>query len=577
MSHTPQLTSSETLEQILFVLSHWNQPSATDPLSKCCDSLLATPTCQEASSPSLQEMSSMPVKSQSKDSLSTQDCHHPLHQHSVECFLRAHHSVTGQHHSELLQLLLPHLPQSQAQETDNLSSLSTQEIIHIKHLKKEPSHQRQIHYGSTKLLSSPLNHPLEVTTEHIEASQRVCAQLLIRALYTALGALLSPHPDLKQLADELHEKVSATEDLLSLEPSFHQLFTQCDEASSMDKHLLSGLRRLLDCASSNIARFDEHRFSMDSQVAALKQISGEAPLTLETLKNAEVALMELSALQSSLKENLLASRRQIKELIRDFISQIATDAGTLDEHTQKMDDLTQEILSNDDLPQIRLALDALASETRGMASRMQETHQKLAEKEQRICDAQVRIDALQKELAELSQKVKEDALTGALNRRGLEEIALRDISLACRGQQCLSLALLDLDDFKRFNDELGHAQGDQALRYLVSSLKRTLRPSDSIARFGGEEFVLLLSHSSASQAAKVLQRAQESLTDIFTSLSQTPRKLSFSAGITQWGPGDDLMEMIKRADELMYQAKKEGKSRVCFRPAPPSPPTQEVQ
>ncbi len=120
--------------------------------------------------------------------------------------------------------------------------------------------------------------------------------------------------------------------------------------------------------------------------------------------------------------------------------------------------------------------------------------------------AELRIEELEKALAEASEVACTDPLTRALNRRGFDKACKRELARARRkGVRC-AVAHIDLDDFKRLNDTLGHRVGDRALVHLVDLLHKSMRPSDVLCRFGGEEFVLMLPDITLADASAVLSR-----------------------------------------------------------------------
>ena len=141
-----------------------------------------------------------------------------------------------------------------------------------------------------------------------------------------------------------------------------------------------------------------------------------------------------------------------------------------------------------------------------------------------------------------------DPLTGVANFRWFEEEVQREMYSSRRYGGPLSLAYLDLDDFKRVNDERGHAAGDEVLRTVADTLRTQLRPTDLVARLGGDEFVVLLPHTDRTGAAEAMERVQADLT--------ASGGIGFSVGVIQLdravGSIDDL---VGRADELMYEAK----------------------
>jgi diguanylate cyclase (GGDEF)-like protein len=159
-----------------------------------------------------------------------------------------------------------------------------------------------------------------------------------------------------------------------------------------------------------------------------------------------------------------------------------------------------------------------------------------------------------------------DPLTGVANFRWFEEEVQREMYSSRRYGGPLSLAYLDLDDFKGVNDERGHAAGDEVLRTVADALRTQLRPTDLVARLGGDEFVVLLPHTDRTGAAEAMERVQADLT--------ASGGIRFSVGVIQLdravGSIDDL---LGRADELMYEAKQAKRAGPDTGPArPPSVP-----
>ena len=126
------------------------------------------------------------------------------------------------------------------------------------------------------------------------------------------------------------------------------------------------------------------------------------------------------------------------------------------------------------------------------------------------------------------------------------------------------MALLDIDNFKKLNDSLGHAAGDQALVALAQHVRKSLRPVDVVARFGGEEFVVLLPATPVDEAAKVLTRLQRELTASLFMHDGKEVFVTFSAGATPYRLGEKIEDALERADEALYEAKRTGKNRTCI-------------
>jgi len=207
-------------------------------------------------------------------------------------------------------------------------------------------------------------------------------------------------------------------------------------------------------------------------------------------------------------------------------------------------------------------LDDIMQDTRVIQASALKSHEELLDSRKQVESAEEKISKLEKELSDVSELVHQDQLTGALNRRGLDAAFDRESRRADRGHESLCVALLDIDNFKRLNDTMGHQVGDQALIHLCHVIKEALRPSDSVARYGGEEFVLILPDISLAEAALTVERLQRELTKQFFMHENDRVLVTFSAGVAQLCPEESQEALIGRADKAMYQAKNTGKNRV---------------
>ena len=157
--------------------------------------------------------------------------------------------------------------------------------------------------------------------------------------------------------------------------------------------------------------------------------------------------------------------------------------------------------------------------------------------------------------------VRRDTLTGALNRRAFTEQAEREIERRQTPDVGLSLLFVDLDHFKSINDRLGHSVGDQVLKRLIRVTRSCLRSRDCVARWGGEEFLVLLPDTDRAGAQLISEKIRQRIAlESFTELDEQLRA-TVSIGCTELASGDSLEELVCRADSALYRAKHRGRNR----------------
>lgn len=176
------------------------------------------------------------------------------------------------------------------------------------------------------------------------------------------------------------------------------------------------------------------------------------------------------------------------------------------------------------------------------------------------------IEALQKELERERKKASTDPLTGIPNRQTLHE-AIDDILTAEDCPQLIAIVMIDIDYFKQFNDKFGHLIGDRVIKFVASLLTKHTRGGDTPARFGGEEFAVLLPNTSLEGARAVAENLRKAVADSKLVRSDTKEPLgqvTVSAGVAQYRHGEDVIEWIERADQCLYASKNAGRNRVTI-------------
>jgi diguanylate cyclase len=208
---------------------------------------------------------------------------------------------------------------------------------------------------------------------------------------------------------------------------------------------------------------------------------------------------------------------------------------------------------------------SLLADSRAVQAAVELSSTRLHADRDRAAELEAKVRELEGELRRLSDEVSTDALTQVANRRGLAQVFDAECARQQReGGPGLAIGLIDIDNFKKLNDTLGHAAGDAALKSLAAQVRARLRPTDHLARFGGEEFVVLIPGSAAAEAQVALTRLQRNLSEALFLHEGREVFVTFSAGVTAWQAGESLEDALARADTAMYEAKRTGKNRTCL-------------
>jgi len=167
-----------------------------------------------------------------------------------------------------------------------------------------------------------------------------------------------------------------------------------------------------------------------------------------------------------------------------------------------------------------------------------------------------------------------DFVTGALNRRAFDEIAQIEMTRADRHLRPVTMAYIDIDDFKQVNDTLGHGVGDVLLRSVAETIKVNVRSSDTVTRLGGDEFAILMPETDQDSAIKAMHKVHENL---MNTVQQNSWPVTFSIGVVSCHRSFDLKDLMRASDDLMYSVKNSGKNRIAYSILEPSgPPVRQA-
>jgi diguanylate cyclase len=261
-------------------------------------------------------------------------------------------------------------------------------------------------------------------------------------------------------------------------------------------------------------------------------------------------------------EEIVQERDELKKIISilgDSISSLLTSSGEFDSGLEECISRLQQAHSLTEVQEIRnLLLEqtlSLQERTRRMASEM---HQARVQ----VDDANRKIESLKKQMEKIKKEVVIDPLTRAYNRRALDERLGQELQAFQRYGQPVSMVMVDIDHFKKINDNYGHRTGDGVLRILSEVMKKEIREVDFLARYGGEEFVIILPHIVYALALEVAGRICTKVAASRFAFKGEPFTVTISAGVGTLREKDTIESFINRVDQALYQAKRQGRNRV---------------
>ncbi|MCZ8174456.1 MAG: GGDEF domain-containing protein [Burkholderiaceae bacterium] len=383
-------------------------------------------------------------------------------------------------------------------------------------------------------------------------------------------SLPAAEPDAAALAQRLAAAAEAIAADGATAAHVLQVSELCDEASELlgrGHRVVERLAALCHELTEGLAELTEDDGWVQGQCQRLRAaVAGDR--SVRGLRAAQSLLAETRQRQRSMLGERRAAREALKRLMQDMLREV----GDLGEHTGRFRAVTERhaeaIAAADSLPGLAHVVQAMLDDTRTMQGTVARSHEKLQADQARAGELEQRVRALEAELKRLSDEVSTDLLTQVANRRGLMQAFEAEVASCQRkatggAEPRLAVGLIDIDNFKKLNDTLGHAAGDEALKSLAAAVRERLRPEDHLARFGGEEFVVLMPGTGVEEACQALTRLQRSLTEALFLHEGREVFVTFSGGVTAWRPGEALEPALERADRGLYEAKRTGKNRTC--------------
>lgn len=410
-------------------------------------------------------------------------------------------------------------------------------------------------YGS----DSALEERLRGAREEADAWKQVALRAL-RQLEFASGAGTEAHRKLREYAAAHGERVSA-DDVARLVPRFTDVVGVIERQIAEQRKVHAGLQRLLALLCDNVKTLTPDEAWLAGQLEPIRALLA-GPLSSVQLAQAEQSLAAVIAQQAGARRSLMEAKLALREMLATLVERIGSMSNTTGRFYEQVGTYQRQLEGANDFDTLSRVIKGLLADTQIMRADIQASRNELVEARRKVETYEARVKELERELTQVSTLVQKDALTHALNRRGLEEAFRIETARAARYGSPLALVMLDLDDFKKLNDSLGHVAGDKALVYLAQTMQVALRPTDLVARLGGEEFTILFPATDVEEATQAAVRLQKDLARRPFAFDGRPYPITFSGGSAQWRQGETLEDLIRRADAMLYQAKRSGKNKV---------------
>ena len=280
-------------------------------------------------------------------------------------------------------------------------------------------------------------------------------------------------------------------------------------------------------------------------------------------------IFDTHVLNGAIKE-MSKAQSALLRVIRNVMMQMLNTGNEFSNYASSLGDFVRRIDRTDSVQDIRMLTAEVIEDSRQLERTSKETSSHLN-------DAGEQITSLKEELEAARRDARTDPLTGLANRRGLNELLLQRINLFLQEKTPFCVILADIDHFKRINDSYGHLVGDKILRFVARTLMANIKGQDSVIRFGGEEFAIVLPYTQYEGGIIVAQHLRQKIASSRLRLAESGRDLgglTISLGVASVHTEDTPDTLLRRADDALLKAKADGRDRVVGLPS--EKPTGDV-
>jgi diguanylate cyclase len=424
--------------------------------------------------------------------------------------------------------------------------------------------------SSSNLAPAPA---MQATRDALAAASQ-WPQLALHAINQLTGTVQAAlPPDEPQSEEAAHSLVTALQpgQNPALPDARHaqvkeEISQACEQARRVIDHRHNLVKQLMGlCVSltDSLADLSEDDSWVQGQCVAMRHQLDDG-INSRGVRHIQQLLSGTREKQRALKREREAARQALKQLIHQMLQEIGELGSTTDRFHTNLGRYAETIGQADSLESLTGLVREMVEESGAVQAVVAQTQSRLNDEHARATELSDRVRQLEDEIRKLSDEVSTDPLTQIANRRGMMRAFEVEQAKMQREGTTLAVGLLDVDNFKKLNDSLGHQTGDEALKFLARRVTECLRPVDVVSRYGGEEFVVMLPGIGLEEGQQVLTRLQRTLSAEFFEHEDKKVFITFSAGVTLYRQGEPIEAALDRSDVALYEAKRTGKNRTCM-------------
>jgi len=421
-----------------------------------------------------------------------------------------------------------------------------------------------------------------VTENNNSSSVTAKLKSLLSLSFTCIKGFLSEEKEMVKVLDNLAQEIKTVEtdeEVEKIRTQYRRLILQLDEIEERKKSENDPAKAKKDYGSLEKEHdsLSLHLQLIQTFAEGTRHLCDSQDLRRDELKEVEANTFQYSeekvkGLIAHLKSFFLGKvneievatkeRAELKNIIKVLSGTVATFSSENDSFGVHLKDYAEKISQTDNLDDLVKFKGELLNDTKKLVEKSEQFRSKVSSSEENLKKADLRIKALEEEVERVKKESAIDPLTKVYNRGYFDRKMSETVDYFTRYETDSVLVMLDIDFFKKFNDNYGHQVGDKVLQIVASLIKKNTRKTDFLFRYGGEEFSVILTNSNIKDGKEIAEIFRIGVKEHEFKYQGKPVSITMSLGLTLFKKGDSPEKVIERADKALYQAKEKGRDRV---------------